>query len=378
MKIVFNRKSLISGLIVGGGYAGSKKILPILGCAKITIRGNDCWIMSYNGKNAIKAKCPVESSEEDIVFCIDSIELRKYISLINDDLIEINIEEEKIDKYSYKGIAEIKTENGSIEFPLEDAREFPVLKIDTNTESFLFDANMLLYWIEKSKPFLLEDEFFPNKQCVHIVLSEGTAKVYASEGHNIYHDVFPEIDYKGECTLSIDKTAFDGLESALKSIKDKNVKITNSENNMMFVCGDVMVLIQKLEKKALPPFDRLINLPDKTCINVDKKALISALRRISLLSDNINSVCDVSVRDNSIYIYAENIYYNKKAEELIPFDSDGEVVPITQRFSISYLSMVVNSIMCDKVSLCFTGESTPIKIKNTEYDSELAMTCPFL
>ena len=89
MKIVFNRKSLISGLIVGGGYAGSKKILPILGCAKITIRGNDRWIMSYNGKNAIKAKCPVESSEEDIVFCIDSIELRKYISLINDDLIEI-------------------------------------------------------------------------------------------------------------------------------------------------------------------------------------------------------------------------------------------------------------------------------------------------
>lgn len=37
----------------------------------------------------------------------------------------------------------------------------------------------------------------------------------------------------------------------------------------------------------------------------------------------------------------------------------------------------INSIMCDKVSLCFTGESTPIKIKNTEYDSELAMTCPF-
>lgn len=96
-----------------------------------------------------------------------------------------------------------------------------------------------------------------------------------------------------------------------------------------------------------------------------------------MLSDNINSVCDISVRDNSIYIYAENIDYNKKAEELIPFESDGEVIPITQRFSISYLSMVVNSIICDKVSLCFTGESTPIKIKNTEYDSELAITCPF-
>lgn len=368
MKIKFKKKEFLRAVKIGGSFCGSKKVLPILECIRITIKSGSCWIMSYDDRNAIKTKCQYEESEEDIEFCINKNEIDKYVSLIDDEYFILDVD------ISSKS-AIIKTTNGDARFCIEDANEYPTLKQEVNAASFELSADLLAYWMRKSIPFLYNDDLQPNHQNMHFIIKDGKLEVFAFGYTKMYHDS-SNLDFEGELKMSIDRNCFNGVLSAIG--KEDNITIKEGDKNTIILSGDTMILLRKSEFN-MHNYQMLLSRHSPIFeVAVDKNKLKGVIMRAESIHDNNDtSTLTIEFNNKELIITSEFIEKGKKFRENLPFISaDKDDISFNISFTTNVLQICLNSISSDIVLLRPSGNQSLFEIKNPDYDTERSYVAP--
>lgn len=366
MKITFNRKDFLKAVKVGGCYTSGKKVLPILECIKLTIKGDKCWILSSDERNAIKTCCDVFYADCDMVFCINKSDIEKYVSLLIDENFHMEVEPE------HNKIT-IETRTSSMIFPYQDATEFPSLKQESKSDTFSMDANLLGYWIKNSSPFLVNDEFQKNHENMHIFIKDNKIEVFSFNYVKMYYDS-SEIEYEGELSFGINRNSFVGLMQALDG--EESITIKKGDRYITVIGSKTMLLIRKDEYKILN-YHQLLRYVPKFEMEVNKDTLMSVLLRAMNINDKIDSGLLVFEYDeNGVTITAENWDKTKKLTERIEsINGCGGI--FTQCYGTSITRVAINSINSDTVLLCPTGETSLLIMKNTEYKTENTFVSPY-
>lgn len=362
-KLKFKTKELLNGVKVGGDYAGNNKVLPILECVKVVVEGDKCNIISYDEKNAISYKCPIESSDNDITFCIGKKDMENYLSTLSDETIDLEINQEALR-------CKIITSKGHIVLPMEDADFYPSLAEGENIMSFEMDAHMLQYWISKASNFMELDDFLLYKQCLHLVSKDDTIHAFASEGIKMYHDI---CNNTSNCNLniSIDKSAFGGLSKSLK--EEDTVIIHDGESNITFVTSKSVILVRKRDFRA-PNFFRVIQITPVFEVKINRKEILETLVRCMGVSDDNRKISVQFKFDNqSIYI-SSSAWDNSKTLEETLYIENGGVLSIT--FNASKLYTCINNFSSEYVYLCPTGSQRLMIIKGDLDEEESTLIMP--
>lgn len=366
MKITFNKKVFLKAVKIGGSYAGNGKVLPILDCIKVVVLNDKCSILSYDERNAIKTHCLPEFCEGDISFCVNKSDIEKYVNLLDEETFDLDVKEKHIT---------VVSRNGSIDFPIEDANEFPSLTVSSTSTSFKIDSSLLGYWIQRGAPFTISDEFKKSFECVHIIIKDGEMDFFSFNDSRMYHDS-AKTECEEDLSVSINRKSLAGLSLALG--EDKKVTIKDGERNITIIGSNTMLLIRKDEFK-LPNCHALLNFPSLFEMQVNKAKLLSIISRAQLISDNTyNVTVKFRYMANGIEITAENFEGNKRMSEVIESETVNDFGEFVQSYGASSMKLVVNSINADSVVISPSGETSLCRINNPEYESESAMIMPYV
>lgn len=365
MKLTFNRKVFQSALRIGGSYAGSNKVLPILGCVKISVINGKCWITSYDQQNAIKIKCDIIEYEGDIQFCIDSAYIQKHIACLEAEELELDIDLDKM-------IAIIISGTSTTQCPIENAEQYPTPINDQRSTSFKMDASFLLYWMSKGLSFLIDDEYKPCNECFHFIIKNKEVQLFATDLTKMYYAKM-EINTDIETTLSIHKSAFKGLSTALKN--ESEITIQNGERNIVIIGNDKVLLIRKREMQ-MPPYERLLEYKPKFKVRVNKEVLIKALERASLISSNSKgALCTFEYSEKGIGLTTIDYDTGRKVEDFIETE---RCENISINYNTRHLLTTIEGISSEEIELSPTGIKTLLYVYNCDDDNELTATCPFM
>lgn len=363
MKIKFKKKDFLKAIKVGGKFAVGQKVLPILDCVKITVVDWTCWILSYDFRNAIKINCPVESDNESIMFCINRKDIEEYVSLIDDESFEIDVDNDSL-------LATIYTSNGTVTYPLYDAKEFPALSQEVNCDTFQIDAGLLAYWIQKGAPFLINDDMQRNNENMHIFIKDGKIDVFFFNRDIMYHDS-AETTFEGELKMPVNRNSFLGITAALS--QEKTVTIKNGSRNIVIIGDDTMLMIRK-DEFVQNNYYQLLNYVPILEITVDREKLLRAVMKAMNVTDNMKmGTITIKYSEGKLELFSERIEVNKRMEETI--EAEGGK-PFEQTYMTHKLRLALSTLRSEKVILKPAGANALLTICNPDYETEQTFISP--
>lgn len=363
-KLVFKTKELLNGVKIGGDYAGNNKVLPILGCVKIVIKEDSCNIISYDEKNAISYKCPIESFDGEVTFCIGKKDIENYLSTLSEETIILEVDIKKLQ-------CKIITSKGHIVLPIEDDNCYPSLARGESTMSFEMDASMLSYWISKASNFIETDEFKLYKQSLNILPKDNKIYAFASDEHKMYHD---NLDCISEAfPFSIDKSAFSGLSKALKG--EDTVVISDGDSHCTFKTSKSVILVRKMEFK-IPNFFAAIKGNPIFEAKVNRSEMIETLARCMGVSDDSRKIGVNLDFDEQTLCISASAWDNSKTLEESLYIENGKDISVT--YNAQKLYACINNFSSEYIYIAPTGSTSCSFIKGDLEENEVTLIMPMM
>lgn len=364
MKITFEKKDLLKGLKIGGSLAGKNKVLPILDCVKVKIKGMTASFVSSDNENAISKKMPILESEGDCQFCVPLASFMSYVKLIAGDKVDIIYSDNTI---------EVKHEKGSIEFPVQSADEFPVISPDKDGEEIIVDPAYVYNFITEGQKFTANDDLRPIMGGVYIYQEDSIIGCCASDGNSLFTDE-GNSSYSYNYKFVIGKNAF---KTICEAIYDKNdeIKMRVGSTNVMFITEDCSI-VSRLQEGRYPNFRSVIPKNNDIEIKLNCKELINAVNRCSIAANRSTNLVKLYIDGFTLEISCEDIDFNTKSKETIIIDG-------TQKARIGFnygkLMNILTSIITDNVVISIKNESSAAIFRNdSENDKRIYLLMPMM
>jgi DNA polymerase-3 subunit beta len=187
-----------------------------------------------------------------------------------------------------------------------------------------------------------------------MLLVEGKElRAVATDGHRLaYASVEIEADLQRQELILPRKTVLELNRLLVDS--DDALKITLTTNQIRFAFGSV-VLVSKLIDGKFPDYERVVPATLRNHMTVGRQALIQAMTRAAILTNEKFRGVRVVLSENSLKLIAANAE-QEEAQDEIEVNYQGE--PIDVGFNVGYLLDVLNNISVEEVQWSFNDANS--------------------
>jgi DNA polymerase-3 subunit beta len=362
--IKFNVDELVPQIAMASSVVSPNNALPILSCLRLETKtdgngGTYLEIMASDGETWLQVKSTITEAETGIALCIAQKDFLQALRNLTGKFVTMNINDEK-------RIASCEYENGHFSLPYDDATEYPMPVQDTEqTISKRIDAARLLTAIEKAGFATANDELRPVMNGVHFDFKQDHMVAVASDGHKLAKHM--DLTIKGivndpDSGFTLHKKPSHVLMNVLNR-QMGDVKIMFNER-IVIVNNTTFKLCTRLIEGRYPNYDAVIPKDNDKEAIIDKKAFVSALKRVLPMSNESAELVSLKLDNNKLTINSEDIDFSKSASEIVPCEYNNE--SITIGFKGSALLQMLTNISGDKVSLLLSDASRAGIIKEKD------------
>ncbi|MEG1574714.1 MAG: DNA polymerase III subunit beta, partial [Bacteroidales bacterium] len=157
----------------------------------------------------------------------------------------------------------------------------------------------------------------------------------------------------------------------LKTILPKengDVMVTFDEKNACFTLEN-FVLNCRLIEGVYPKYASVIPQNNPSQLIIDRSIFTTALRRVSVFSDQASSLVKLQLSSDKLVVSARNISFSTSAEESVACNYTGDTMNIG--FSANFLIEILNNISAQEVSMQLADPSragviTPVQNEQDE------------
>lgn len=286
MKFSIKTSSLKKGLDIVNHATASVTTTPILENILLKVNFNNIVLTSNNLEMAIEYVISedIEIAQEG-AFCIPSKLFSNYISLVNDDMVHIELGNDESIK--------IESASGKLKIKGFDANEFPLIPAIKEEVSLTLSGTVVRKSIEKTLFSSAEGNIRPTLAGISVNINNNEA-IFAST------DSFRLSEFK---TLLDNTTShsFTGIipnktASQIRSIiaDSDAVKIVSGESQIAFIAGNTKIFSRLLNGK-FPDYGNFFPTSYSTKTEVNRIDLITALKKINLVSRENNYSIKMSI-----------------------------------------------------------------------------------
>ena len=343
--VVINKKTFIESLNIGGSYAGASKTLPILDCVKIKVKNNGMNIISSDTENAISKRCEIVSTDFEGDFCVGYKSLMQYVKLVSGDNVELTLNDDM-------SMLNITHKKGSLELPLYNAEEFPMLKMGEIAAEVSIDSATIHNWLIDAQNFVAEDILRPQMSCVYLYRRDGELGCVGTDSHKLFYDHIQDDGDKFEYLIS--RKAVKAICNAAKTNNSLTFKISGSN---VTVLGDGVTVISRHLDARFPNHKAIIPRENNIEVVVNKKEMVESLNRCLIGASQASSLIKLEIDGMSMRLSAEDIDFSVKAKEEIMVSANGN---ITIGFKATYLLDILNTISTDDVLIKMNDATRPV------------------
>ena len=334
MKFVVSSAALYSHLQAISRVINSKSTLPILDCFLFNIEDNRLSITASDNETTLDTTMEVVESDGNYQFAIASKTLLDAIKELPEQPITFANNPQTTE-------VAIQYMNGKYAMMGQSADEYPMAAImGDNSVSFSVEADTLLGGINRTIFATADDELRPVMNGIYFDIFADNVTLVASDGHKLVR--YKLYNVKGE-----EKAAFilpKKPAALLKNLLAKEageIKISFDDRNATFEMPTHRMICRLIEGRY-PNYNSVIPQNNPFKITIDRAAMLSALRRVSVFSSQSSSLIKLRMGNNELLISAQDIDFSTSAEEKLTCAYEGN--PMSIGFKATFLMDILSNI----------------------------------
>jgi DNA polymerase-3 subunit beta len=266
-------------------------------------------------------------------------------------------------------MAEISWSSGKSSLLCIAAEEYPLIPtIEDDHDTITILSNQLLEGITKTIFATGDDELRPTMNGIFFDIKTDNVTFVASDAHKLARYKLLNILSERDCSFILPKKPATYIRSLLKDeypvilkFNDKHAIFTSSRFNM--TC--------RLIEGVFPAYNSVIPIDNPKKIIVDRVELMTAVRRVSVFSNQASNLIKFQISGNEIDISAQDLDFSISANEKVNCRYDNEDIEIG--FKSTFLIDILSNIPSTEVSIELSdpgraGLFIPVTTEDTEDD----------
>jgi len=352
MKLICNQRDLEEALNIVGKAITQNTTLPVLNNVLLAAEGNRLLFSGTNLEIAIQCFIPAEVRAEGAI-TVPAKLLMSYISLLRDEKVELSLDE--------NSTLHIQSSSSQTKMKGIAAEEFPIIpkvdqenifKVTTKDLETAITQTVFASSSNTSRPVLSGVLFDVNK---------GIVKLVATDSYRLAERSIHILENTEMSLQSIvpAKTVTE-LGKIISKSPAKEVEITVSKNQILFVIGDTKMVSRLIEGK-FPEYEKIIPKSSKTKVEVKTEDLALVIRRVSLFArENNNNVKLAVTNDGKLNISTDETKVGEEKAEI-----SGKVEGENNKIALNadYLLDVLNYIQSESIKIELDDKLAPAVVR---------------
>ena len=365
MRFVVTSTELYNRLQSIGRVINSKSSLPILDCFLFHLEEGVLSLTASDNETTLETSLPVVEYDGNGQFAISSKSILDAIKELPEQPIVFNIDETNMSIV-------IEYMNGKYNMVGQSADEYPSSAIlGDDPVSFSMPADVLLDGINRTIFATADDELRPVMNGIYFDITTESITLVASDGHKLVRYRLFSVKGDEKAAFILPKKPANILKSLLGKEAD-DIAISFDSRNATFNTPTHRMVCRLIEGRY-PNYNAVIPPSNAFKVTVNRQAILSALRRVSVCSSASSSLVKLRLQSNEVHVSAQDIDFAASAEEKIICEYNGD--PMSIGFKSTFLIDIINNISGEDIDIELSDPSRAGVIVPTlhEESSDLLM-----
>ncbi|MDR1170128.1 MAG: DNA polymerase III subunit beta [Prevotellaceae bacterium] len=367
MKFVVSSSELLSSLqsiskVIG---SGNKNTLPILDNFLFSLHDNTLLITASDLETTLLVSLPINTVEREGDAAIQAKLLIDTLKEFPEQPLTFIVDPDTL-------MAEISWSSGKSNLLCSAADEYPQIPtIENDYNTITISSSQLLEGISKTIFATADDELRPTMNGIYFDIKTDDMTFVASDAHKLARYKLLNISSETDCSFILPKKPATYIRGLLKDefsvvlkFNDKHAIFTSPRFNM--TC--------RLIEGVFPAYNSVIPINNPKKIIVDRVELMTAVRRVSVFSNQASNLIKLKIAGNEIDISAQDLDFSTSANEKINCRYDGEDIEIG--FKSVFLIDILSNLPSTEVSIELSDSSRAglfIPVKDEDTGDDLLM-----
>lgn len=341
MKFVVSSSELLSSLQSINRVIGSKNTLPILDNFLFQLHNNTLLMTASDLETTLSVSLPINTVERDGDVAIPAKLLTDTLKEFPEQPLTIIIDPDSL-------MAEISWSTGKFNLPCSAADEYPQMqKLSDDHNTLSISSYELMEGISKTIFATADDELRPAMNGVYFDMKTDGLTFVASDAHKLVRYKIASITSDKESSFILPKKPANFLKGLLGK-EDSTVELKFDDKNATFSFSKFNISCRLIEG-MFPAYNSVIPTDNPKKIIVDRVEFLTAVRRVSVFSNQASNLIKLKIAGNEINISAQDLDFSISANERVNCRYDGEDMEIG--FKSSFLVEIFSNLPSPDVSI---------------------------
>ena len=356
MRFTVSSTALSSKLTALSRVINAKNSLPILADFVFDIKDNILCLTASDSENVMTTEQGLTESDGYGRFAIGSKDLLEAVKGFSEQPITFDVNQDT-------NIAKISYQNGLFSMPIKSADEFPQAQtVGADATTILMPSNILADNLGRTLFATAQDELRPVMNGIYFDLTAECLSIVATDGHKLVRNKILSIHSEQPTAFILPKKPATLLRNMLQK-EGGDVEIRFDERNAVITYDEGSITCRLIEGRY-PNYNSVIPQNNPNELNIDRKILIGALRRVLPFASDSSLLVRVHLESGKMEISSEDIDFATSAKEEITCDYTGNAMNIG--FKGPSLAEILNNLSSDQVTLLLADPSRPCLILPSE------------
>lgn len=339
MRFSLSSTTLSSKLNILSKVISPKNSISILECFLFEIKDGKLTLTASDNTNMMNCTMDLIEYDSDGSFCVPNrIMLTSVKELAEQPIVfDVNLDDNSI---------QMNYMNGSYRIFGQSANEYPHMKgLEGDATSTVLPSDVLINNINRTLFATAQDELRMVMNGLYFDLKEDYMAIVASDGHKLVRNRIYGCKTEVPASFILPKKPATLLRTVLAN-DGSDVTIRFNQSNAEVVYNDGMLCCRLIEGKY-PNYNSVIPQDNPNRLTIDRKALISALRRVMPFASESTQLVKLRIEFNSLEINSEDIEFATSARESVVCEYGG--MPMSIGFKGSALYEICNNLTSDEI-----------------------------
>ncbi len=339
MRFNISSNALSSRLMNLSKVINSKNSLPILDSFLFEVHNGQAVVTASDSENVMQSAFILDNCEGEGNFAVNNKTILDAVKELPEQPLTIDINYDEWKMY-------ITYQNGSYNFPIQNADEFPKAQpVSDNATTLTIDAAVLANNITRSIFATAQDELRPVMNGIYFDLTADALAIVASDGHKLVRNKNYTLKSDVPAAFILPKKPANLLKNVLaKDGGDVVLKFDERAAEISFSDG---MLACRLIEGRYPNYNSVIPQDNPNQITIDRKSLLGALRRVLPFASDSSQLIRFHAEAGMLTLNAEDIDFSTSAKETVTCEYAG--MPISIGFKGSSMVEILNNLESDDV-----------------------------
>ncbi len=357
MKFTLSSSALSNKLGILSKVINSKNSLSILDSFLFEVRGGQLILTASDNANMMKCYIELSDYEGEGSFCVPNRIIQAAVKELPEQPLTFEVANPD------NSITMIY-QNGSYRVAGQSADDYPYLQpIDSTATEILLPAKVLANNIQRTMFATANDELRMVMNGLYFDLREDSLNIVASDGHKMVRNMIYTIKSANPSSFIFPKKPAGLLRSVLSTDDESEVSIRFNSNNAEVKFADGILSCRLIEGRY-PNYGSVIPSDNPNVVNIDRKGLMSALRRVLPFASESTQLVKLTLSPNNLELSSEDIDFATSANENLTCEYNGANMSIG--FKGPALFDILNNLNGDEVIIELGDPSRAGVIKPTE------------